>query len=145
MRVLELGHLACPTCGEFLERGAGRHGLVWICHACRGGAVTVPFLRKIAPRGFVNQVWQAALHQGRPSRRMCPACTQPFIELGWPNPAAGPSPIKVCVRCYWVWFSSELLDAVTAGRTSIDDVHPRLGHRGRDRVPAEARRRRIVG
>ena len=144
MNILELEHLPCPTCGDYLERGAGRHGLVWICRECRGGAVTVPVLRKIAPRGFVNQVWQAALHAGRPSRRMCPACTQPFVELGWPQPA-GPSPIKVCVRCYWVWFSSELLDAVTSGRTSLDAERPRLSHHGRDRIPAETRHRRIVG
>lgn len=145
MKVRELAHLACPSCGEYLERGAGRYGLVWICRECRGGAVTVPVLRRVAPRGFVNRLWQAALHEGRPSRRTCPACVQPFIALGWPRPA-GPAAIEVCVRCYWVWLGSEVLDALTTGRTSLDgDRAGLLGHDGGDRAAAETRHRRIVG
>ena len=106
--ISRLDALPCPLCGDALERGAGREGLVWICRSCRGGAVTVPILRRYAPRPFVNGLWQTALHRGRPSRLECPACLHPFIEV-----AGGFAPrITVCVRCYWVWLDCEALDAL---------------------------------
>jgi hypothetical protein len=108
VKILELEQLPCAGCGASLERGAGRHGLVWFCRDCRAGAVTLPVLRQIAPRTFVNRVWQAALHESRPSRQWCPACAQPFSELGY-DALWGWAPIKVCTCCHWVWFSADLL------------------------------------
>ncbi len=107
---ISLADLPCPLCGDVLERGAGRQGLVWICRTCHGGAVTLPILRKVAPRGFVNALWQTALHRGRRSSLDCPACTQPFTEV-----ASGGAPgIRACVRCYWVWLDVDALDVLTA-------------------------------
>src|SRR5262245_10401565 len=105
--------LPCPLCKEALEPTKGRHGLVWVCRVCRAGAVTLPILRQVAPRSFVNQLWQAALHRRRPSQLMCPACTPPFTELGEANAAVHPL-LKVCVRCFWVWLSAEGLSSVSA-------------------------------
>ncbi len=147
-KISELEELPCPICGSYLERGAGRHGLVWFCRQCRAGAVTLPVLRQVAPRGFVNQLWQAALHDSRPSRRRCPACTQPFAELGRRSPAMPPQ-IKVCVRCFWVWFSSELLASFAAGPARTPEL-PRSALR-LDGVKAETtsvdpeRARRTLG
>jgi Zn-finger nucleic acid-binding protein len=100
--------LPCPLCGELLERGEGRQGLVWICRTCRGGAVTLPILRKFAPRPFVNALWQTALHAGRNSALVCPACTQPFTEVTTTIAAQ----IRVCIRCYWVWLDCDVLDSL---------------------------------
>jgi hypothetical protein len=111
LTIAHLGQLPCPRCGEFLERGEGRYGLVWIC---------VPVLRKVAPRGFVNAIWQAALHDGRPSRHACPGCTHPFVALGRRH--AAPPQVEVCVRCYWVWFDSDLLAAFAANPLSLAAV-----------------------
>jgi len=72
--------------------------------------VTLPILRQVAPRAFVNQLWQAALHDGRPSAHACPACGQPLTALA----CRGDAPearIKACVRCFWVWFGAETLAA----------------------------------
>ena len=99
--------LPCPLCGGALERGQARHGLVWLCRDCRAGAVTLPILRQIAPRPFVNQLWQAALHASRPSALPCPACGWPLREL-----ANGDPRIKACVRCFWVWLDSERIAAL---------------------------------
>jgi Zn-finger nucleic acid-binding protein len=107
---ISLEDLPCPLCGDALERGAGRQGLVWICRTCHGGAVTLPILRKFAPRAFVNALWQTALHRGRRSALDCPACTQPFTEVG----SDGTAGIRACVRCYWVWLDVDALDALTA-------------------------------
>lgn len=114
LKILQLEQLPCAGCGESLERGAGRHGLVWFCRDCRAGAVTLPVLRQIAPRTFVNRVWQAALHESRPSRQWCPACAQPFSELGH-DPLWGGAPIKVCTCCHWVWFSADALERFAPG------------------------------
>jgi hypothetical protein len=108
--IADLEALPCPLCGESLERGAGRQGLVWICRTCLGGAVTLPILRKLAPRPFVNQLWQTALRHGRPSALLCPACSHPFTEV-----AARATPhVRVCVRCYWVWLDCSVLESLPA-------------------------------
>lgn len=107
--------LPCPVCGELLDRGAGRQGLVWICQDCRAGAVTLPILRRHAPRPFVNALWQAALHHGRPSALVCPACTQPFIDVA----TTFGGRIQVCVRCYWVWLDSDALDQLATDTTAL--------------------------
>jgi len=108
--------LLCPLCRESLEPAKGRHGLVWVCRACRAGAATLPILRQVASRTFVNQLWQAALYHGRPSAVVCPACTQPFTEFAGVSTAVN-SQFKVCVRCFWVWFSPEALSSPSAAAT----------------------------
>ena len=117
---ISLEDLPCPRCGDVLERGAGRQGLVWICRTCFGGAVTLPILRKVAPRPFVNQLWQTALHHGRRSSLFCPACTHPFTEVA----SGGVARIRACIRCYWVWLDCEALDAVTALGSSTTALPP---------------------
>ena len=98
--------LPCPLCREFLEPTKRRYGLVWVCRMCRAGAVTLPILRQVASRPFVNHLWQTALHNGRPSSVVCPACAQPFTEFRGAS-AAVTAQLKVCVRCFWVWLYPE--------------------------------------
>src|SRR5215510_7065905 len=117
--------LPCPLCRESLEPTTRRHGLVWVCRACRAGAVTLPILRQVASRPFVNQLWQAARHHGRPSTVVCPACTQPFTEFRGAS-AAVTSQLKVCVRCFWVWLRPGALSSLS----SVAPLPPMLG-RGR--------------
>jgi hypothetical protein len=109
--------LPCPLCNKFLEPAKGRHGLVWVCRACRAGAATLPILRQVASPTFVIQLWQAALHHGRPSAVICPACTQPFIEVAGASAIVNPQ-LKVCVRCFWVWLSPETLSSRSAASDS---------------------------
>jgi hypothetical protein len=114
--------LPCPLCRESLEPTKGRHGLVWVCRACRAGAATLPILRQVASRSFVNHLWQAALHNGRTSAVVCPACTQPFTEFAGASAAVTPQ-LKVCVRCFWVWLSPEALSS----RAAAAPLLPALG------------------
>jgi ribosomal protein L37AE/L43A len=140
LTVSRLEELPCPSCGAYLERGKGRHGLVWLCRACRAGAVTLPILRQVAPRAFVNGLWQAALHDGRPSAARCPACGQPFTGFARGDVAAR---IKVCVRCFWVWFGAETLLAFSA---PVALPPPPLGAGARrDAVASGAAARRVLG
>jgi ribosomal protein L37AE/L43A len=112
--VSRLEQLPCPLCGRHLERAKGRHGLVWLCRGCRAGAVTLPVVRHVAPRAFVNALWQEALRAGGRSRLRCPACGQPFTELRRAG-ATVPLRVQVCVRCFWVWLGPHLLSAFVAG------------------------------
>ena len=100
--------LPCPLCREFLEPVKKRYGLVWVCRTCRSGAVTLPILRQVASQTFVNRLWQTALHNGRPSSVVCPACAQPFTEFRGASAAVN-ARLKVCVRCFWVWLRPEVL------------------------------------
>jgi hypothetical protein len=103
MKASRLAALPCPLCRGSLEPIKSRHGLVWVCRTCRAGAATVPILRAVAPRAFVNGLWQAALHHGRRSRMVCPSCARPFTEFAG---EAVSRQLKVCVRCFWVWLSA---------------------------------------
>ncbi|MCC6767347.1 MAG: hypothetical protein IT293_22080 [Deltaproteobacteria bacterium] len=127
--ITRLDALPCPLCGDALERGAGREGLVWVCRACRGGAVTLPILRRFAPRPLVNHLWQTALHHGRSSPLRCPACLHRFTEV-----ASVVSPrVLACVRCYWVWLDCDALDALTSAAMPLPPPPPprRLASRRR--------------
>lgn len=110
--------LPCPLCGEHLEPTKRRHGLVWVCHTCRAGAVTLPILRQAASRAFVNQLWQTALHHGRPSRVRCPACRLPFTEFRGATATVN-SQLKVCVRCFWVWLCPGALVSSSEAESSL--------------------------
>jgi len=115
--------MPCPTCGADLEPTTGQHGIVWLCQTCRAGAATLPILRQVAPRDFVNQVWQAALQNGVPSARVCPSCTQPFTTFAGSRARVEPH-LEVCTRCYWVWLSSASL-ALLADRKPARRLEPR--------------------
>ena len=114
-RVPPLERLPCPLCKRSLEPTKGRHGLVWLCRTCRAGAATLPILRQVAPRDFVNHLWQAALHNGCPSALVCPSCARPFTRFLKPRGVAQPQ-LEVCVGCFWVWLGSESFSShVSAG------------------------------
>lgn len=91
---------------------------MWVCRGCHSGAVTLPILRRVAPRQFVNQVWQAALKNGRVSATRCPSCTQPFTTFI--DSAATVEPrLEVCTRCHWVWLSPTSMAALSGWRQQI--------------------------
>ncbi len=125
--------LPCPLCRAFLEPIKRRYGLVWVCRTCRAGAVTLPILRQVTAGPFVNHLWQTALHDGRPSAVVCPACTQPFTEFRGASAAVN-AQLKVCVRCFWVWLCPGALSFAAA----TDSLPPALGL-GRALVQGAAR------
>ncbi len=106
--------LACPLCSGTLAPTRGRHGLVWLCRSCRAGAATLPVLREFAPRTFVNGLWQAALHGGRPSTLVCPSCRRRFTRLVAGGAGDEAHRLDVCIRCFWVWVDADGLSAFAA-------------------------------
>lgn len=104
--------MPCPSCHAELEAMSSKRGIVWLCRSCHAGAATLPILRQVAPRGFVNQLWQAARLEGQASSRICPSCTQPFTTLRG-SPAGITPHLEVCTRCHWVWLSRSSLASLT--------------------------------
>ena len=137
--------LACPCCRRLLEPTTGRHGLVWLCRSCRAGAATLPVLRQVAPRTFVNHLWQTALHGGRVSTLRCPSCAQPFTELVGPGDGTTARQLEVCVGCFWVWLGPGTLSQLSP------ELPPPAPTRALARAPGTAPRiaapdaRRLLG
>jgi Zn-finger nucleic acid-binding protein len=98
----------CPQCRKPLEVRRSRFGLVRVCAECLGGTTTLSVLKRVAPREFINHLWQAAQRSGLPSEKPCPSCTQPLLELRPPDIVIEPR-IDVCIRCYIVWFEHAAL------------------------------------
>lgn len=105
---MRLSSEACPLCGEALTPRPSRFGQVRICQACVGGTTTLSVLKRVAPKEFVNHLWQAAQRSGRPSVKKCPSCRRPLLRLG-PGVEIEPE-IDVCIRCYVVWFEQAALE-----------------------------------
>jgi hypothetical protein len=108
-----LDPMRCATCGGPLVSEPGRHGIVWVCGTCVAGATTIGVLRHVAPKAFINHLWQAARLHGSLSRKICPSCTQPLIELRPPQVEIEPA-LEVCCRCFLIWMEKPALTALAA-------------------------------
>jgi membrane associated rhomboid family serine protease len=93
----------CPKCQCRLSRVRNKLGVFWVCQKCGGRAVSVPLLRQVLTRDYVNRLW-AAVHEGRGTPgRLCPACERPMLEVAvWT--AADAAKLDVCKICEFVWF-----------------------------------------
>ena len=101
----------CPLCADALTPRPSRFGQVRVCIPCLGGTTTLSVLKRVAPREFVNHLWQSAHRSGRPSVKSCPSCTQPLLRLG-PEVEIEPE-FDVCIRCHVVWFEQVTLEYLT--------------------------------
>jgi hypothetical protein len=111
----------CPLCWEPLSPRRSRFGQVRVCARCMGGTTTLPVLKRVAPREFIQHLWQAAQRSGRSSFKSCPSCRQPLLSLG-PEVEIEPE-FDVCVRCYVVWFEQATLEQlVLAGHAGFGEV-----------------------
>ena len=133
--------LPCPLCRSALIPAQTSHGLVWLCRRCRAGAATLPVLRQVAPKEFVNHLWQAALHDGRRSRLACPSCGQPFTTFAKGRVVMRPR-LDVCTTCVWVWLGPEALASLPGAATPPPALpRPRARIEGPvQHDPTEARR-----
>jgi membrane associated rhomboid family serine protease len=94
---------ACPRCETPLGRVRGPQGVYWSCAGCGGRAVTLPLLRRLLVRPYINQIWQYAKDEKGVRRRPCPLCRQLMIDVPVVYGAAAHW-IDVCTGCQLVWF-----------------------------------------
>ena len=106
-----LDPMRCPICAGPLVSQPGRHGIVWVCGGCVAGATTLGVLRHVAPKAFINHLWQAARLHGSLSSKACPSCTQPLLELRPPQVVIEPA-LEVCCRCFLIWMERATLETL---------------------------------
>ncbi len=94
---------ACPHCRANLEPHRTVAGLVWVCQACQGRAVTLPVLRNLIEPPAVNQLWGQLLAGGVESRHPCPVCLRPMRALLHSGMDATLE-LDACRSCHLVWF-----------------------------------------
>jgi hypothetical protein len=110
--------MLCPSCSGELRPCRTTHGVVWLCDPCSAGATTLGVFRRVAPRPFVNHLWQAGRAHGQPSARRCPSCTQALLELDASRVELSPS-LLLCCRCFLVWLEEPTLEAFRLGRQRL--------------------------
>jgi len=103
----------CPNCRNRLSRTQNKIGFYWVCPNCGGRAVSVPLLRRVLARDYVNSLWAAARDgEGTPGRR-CPACDRRMLEVAVLT--AGESiKLDVCKSCEFVWFDPSEFESAPA-------------------------------
>jgi hypothetical protein len=136
----------CPICAGPLASQPGRHGIVWVCGQCVAGATTLGVLRHVAPKAFINHLWQAARLHGSLSSKICPSCTQPLIELRPPQVVIEPA-LDVCCRCFLIWMERPTLEALRVQPPrprALGPGPPAIGP-GEDRRAAAEGQRAMLG
>lgn len=120
--------LPCAGCAQPLEPQTTEQGTVWICRACVAGAATLGVIRKVAPREFINHIWQAARAFGRESELPCPSCTQPLLTFHPDEVSVSPK-LEICCRCFFLWLDREALASLgltQRGRSPLREAAARL-------------------
>lgn len=117
----EIQPMLCASCSGELRAQRTDHGLVWLCGSCVAGATTLGVIRKVAPKDFVNHLWQAGYAHDRPSAQRCPSCTQPLLELDGARVELSPS-MLLCCRCYLVWLERATLEAFRLAEQRVRSV-----------------------
>jgi len=108
----------CPICARPLETVRGKHGVFLACVDCQAGATTLPVLKKVAPREFVDHLWQMIQRHGEPSKRSCPSCARALLEA--PAEVELEPRVDVCLPCYLVWLDATALAQAPVGERLPD-------------------------
>jgi hypothetical protein len=113
--------MLCACCSQPLEYRRTTHGIVWVCPPCLAGATTLGVIRSVAPREFVNHLWQAARRASTASAKRCPSCTQPLTDLSGAVAELRPS-LEVCCRCFLIWLDQPALSALRLDRARTRSI-----------------------
>lgn len=115
--------MRCARCSFELRPERTEHGLIWLCGSCATGAATLGVIRKVAPRRFVQQLWQAARSHARPDAWRCPSCTQPLLTFEGTPVEASPS-VRVCCRCFLIVLAQPEMEAFRLGKARLHAPQP---------------------
>lgn len=94
----------CPTCNKELETVPQRQGVFFHCPACRGRAVSIPQLRRVAGDHFAVKLLRLLKMRPEQSSAPCPFCNGRLILLRLQQP---PMDLRGCRPCNMVWFDDQ--------------------------------------
>src|SRR6266851_3790881 len=128
---------ACPVCQTPLRTVRQREGIYFSCNACRGRAVTVPQVRRVAGDRFATQLLRQINRATESSARRCPFCGGLMKQFTVPAP---PLTLDSCRPCGVVWFDPSEFETVPEG--ALESIEE-LQLRGRE-APALEKIRQIA-
>ena len=106
----------CPRDGTELALLRERGKVCHRCPHCCGYLITLPLLRRLLSRTFVNEVWNRAREGGNSEGNLlCPRCRQAMAAVRTPAKESTPEiELDVCSRCQHVWLDAGEIEAVPA-------------------------------
>jgi membrane associated rhomboid family serine protease len=122
---------SCPVCGLPLRTVRQREGIYFYCDACKGRAVTVPQIRRVAGDRLATQLLREINRATLPSVRQCPFCARKMIQFKNAEP---PLILDTCRTCGMVWFDASEFEAIPEGAIESTDE---LQLRGREALALE--------
>ena len=99
----------CPVCHDPLRTIRQREGIYYSCDRCRGRAVTVPQVRRVAGDRFAVQLLREINHTELVSDRYCPFCLAVMKQFQNDQPRLT---LDSCRACGVVWFDASEFEAI---------------------------------
>lgn len=90
----------------------------------------MPLLRRLVEPSALRQIWNRTFDAEVPSRRHCPACHRPMLQVAAER-AAERIPLDVCRGCQLLWFDADEFEAMPPPpppppRTAPTEIDERL-------------------
>ena len=105
--------MMCPGCRGDLQAVRSSGVQTYACDGCCGRALTVPILRRFAPKGAIDRLWRIAWERCSKTLRKCPVCTQRLVafEVDLPDK---PIEMNACRQCQLFFYDGAQLGPVPA-------------------------------
>src|SRR4051794_28178632 len=116
---------SCPDCTASLRTIRQREGIYFYCDQCRGRAVTVPQLRRVAGDRFATRLLREIKHAPETGSRPCPFCGDHMKLFVIKEPLLM---LDACLPCGAVWFDPNEFEAVPEGAVESTDALILRGH-----------------
>lgn len=125
---------SCPACSAALRTIRQREGIYFYCDECRGRAVTVPQVRRVAGDRFAMQLLRKINRAAQPTDRPCPFCGGKMRQFQNDQPLLT---LDTCRPCNLVWFDASEFEALPERAIESTDA---LILRGREALAVEQAR-----
>lgn len=99
----------CPICNTALRTVRQRDGIFFYCDSCRGRAVTVAQVRRVAGDRFGTELLRRITSAPASTERRCPFCQGRMKQFQTPAP---PLTLDGCRPCGVVWFDATEFEMV---------------------------------
>lgn len=103
---------ACPICNQSLDIQRQREGLFYSCAKCRGRALTIPQIRRVAGDRLGAKLVRLLGLSRLQSKHACPFCGERMVGVSLAEP---PLAVEGCRPCNAVWFDAPTYDTLPEG------------------------------
>ncbi len=115
-------HYHCPNCQSPLDRTRNQHGFIYVCKPCRGVAIGLAPLKKMACEKTITALWVKARQSDSMQSRPCPTCSKLMDEIVALEDSQRPVHVDICLTCHLVWFDQHEFEQFPKAETTRDDL-----------------------